>query len=97
MREYASVLLRQSAPEGSDWRKMPALARALLLARASVLPLTVLGSGQGLLFAWYRGTITATESGVSGILLGIAVRGLCGAVLGACRGERAQEGKSNPG
>ncbi|MFM2098034.1 MAG: hypothetical protein RIT06_662 [Chloroflexota bacterium] len=72
MREYASVLLRQSAPEGSDWRKMPALARALLLARASVLPLTILGSGQGLLFAWYRGTITATESGVSGILLGIA-------------------------
>ena len=72
LRTYASVLLRQSAPDGVDWRTMPVLARALLLARASVLPLTVVGAGQGLLYAWWRGTISDTADGVSGLLLGAA-------------------------
>ena len=72
LRTYASVLLRQSAPEGVDWRTMPVLARALLLTRASVLPLTIVGAGQGLLYAWWRGTISDTATGVSGLLLGLA-------------------------
>lgn len=72
LKSYASVLLRQSAPDGVDWRSMPLLARALLLARASVLPLTVVGSGQGLLYAWWRGTISDTSAGVSGLLIGLA-------------------------
>ncbi|RLT22394.1 MAG: hypothetical protein DWI31_00240, partial [Candidatus Aquidulcis sp.] len=74
-KDYLSVLSRQSAPEGVDWRTMSVVARALLLARASVLPLTILGSGQGLLFAWWSGKISdATFGGnaVSGILLGFA-------------------------
>ncbi len=71
-RDYASVLLRQSAPDGVDWRSMSALARGLLLARASVLPLTIVGSGQALLFAWWRGTIHDAQRGVSGLALGLA-------------------------
>lgn len=74
-KDYASVLLRQSAPDGVDWRSMSVVARALLLARASVLPLTILGSGQGLLFAWWRGAIGDASFGgstVSGLLLGLA-------------------------
>jgi 1,4-dihydroxy-2-naphthoate octaprenyltransferase len=51
---------------------MPVLARALLLTRASVLPLTIVGAGQGLLYAWWRGTISDTATGVSGLLLGLA-------------------------
>ena len=72
LKTYASVLLRQSAPAGVDWKSMPRLARALLLARASVLPLTVVGSGQGLLYAWWKGSISDTSAGVSGLLLGLA-------------------------
>ena len=72
MKTSASVLLRQSAPAGVDWKSMPLLARALLLARASVLPLTVVGSGQGLLYAWWKGSISDTSAGVSGLLLGLA-------------------------
>jgi 1,4-dihydroxy-2-naphthoate octaprenyltransferase len=72
LKNYVSVLLRQSAPEGVDWTSMPLLARALLLARASVLPLTVVGSGQGILYAWWKGTVSDTSAGVSGLLLGIA-------------------------
>ena len=54
-KDYASVLLRQSAPDGVDWRSMSVVARALLLARASVLPLTILGSGTALAAsAWRR-------------------------------------------
>jgi 1,4-dihydroxy-2-naphthoate octaprenyltransferase len=74
-KDYVSVLTRQSAPEGVDWRTMSVVARALLLTRASVLPLTILGSGQGLLFAWWSGKIsdaTFGGSAVSGILLGFA-------------------------
>ena len=74
-RDYASVLSRQSAPDGVDWRTMSVVARALLLARASVLPLTILGAGQGLLFAWWSGKIsdaTFGGSSVSGLLLGFA-------------------------
>ena len=74
-KDYVSVLPRQSAPEGVDWRTMSVVARALLLTRASVLPLTILGSGQGLLFAWWSGKISGVEFGgneVSGILLGFA-------------------------
>ena len=74
-KDYASVLLRQSAPDGVDWRSMSVVARALLLARASVLPLTILGAGQGLLFAWWSGNISDASFGgnaVSGILLGFA-------------------------
>ena len=74
-KDYVSVLTRQSAPEGVDWRSMSVVARALLLTRASVLPLTILGSGQGLLFAWWSGKISDASFGgsaVSGILLGFA-------------------------
>ena len=74
-KDYVSVLTRQSAPEGVDWRSMSVVARALLLTRASVLPLTILGSGQGLLFAWWSGKISDASFGgnaVSGLLLGFA-------------------------
>ena len=57
LKTYAAVLLRQSPPEGVDWSTMSRLARGLLLARASVLPLSIVGAGQGLLVAWWRGTI----------------------------------------
>ena len=70
-RDYASVLLRQAPPDGVDWRTMSAPARGLLLARASVLPLTIVGSGQGLLFAWWRGAIHDAPGGISGVLLGL--------------------------
>lgn len=82
LKTYAAVLLRQSPPEGVDWRSMSRLARGLLLARASVLPLSIVGAGQGLLVAWWRGTIAdATFGGapVSGALLGLAA--LVGASL----------------
>ena len=75
LRDYASVLLRQSAPDGTDWRSMSRLARALLLARASVLPLTIVGAGQGLLYAWWTGAISDASFGggaVSGVWLGVA-------------------------
>lgn len=82
VKTYVAVLLRQSPPEGVDWRTMSWLARALLLARASVLPLSIVGAGQGLLFAWWRGTIADAAYGgtaVSGALLGFAA--LVGASL----------------
>ena len=74
MKTYVAVLLRQAPPEGVDWRSMSWLARALLLARASVLPLSIVGAGQGLLYAWWKGSIAdATFNGtaVSGALLGL--------------------------
>ena len=82
LKTYASVLLRQSPPEGVDWRSMSLVARALLLARASVLPLSIVGAGQGLLFAWWRGAIADAPfngSSVGGALLGVAA--LVGASL----------------
>ena len=82
LKTYASVLLRQSPPEGVDWRSMSLVARALLLARASVLPLSIVGAGQGLLFAWWRGAIADAPfngSSVGGELLGVAA--LVGASL----------------